>query len=37
MRPVIGQEGRMGGRKVVERRRRLEDGREQPREHGSRC
>jgi len=27
MRPVIGQEGRMGGRKVLERRRGLERGR----------
>jgi len=36
MRPVIGQEGRMGGRKVLEGRRRgLERGRRnQPREHG---
>jgi len=25
MRPVIGREGRMGGRKVLERRRRLEE------------
>jgi len=26
MRPVIGREGRMGGRKVLEKRRRLERG-----------
>jgi len=37
-RPVIGQEGRMGGRKVLEKRRRLEQrGEEQPREYGGRC
>jgi len=37
MRPVIGQEGRMGRRKVLERRRREREEREQPREHGGRC
>jgi len=38
MKPVIGWEGRMDRRKVLERWRRLERRREkQPREHGGRC
>jgi len=34
MRPVTGQEGRMGWGKVLERRRRLEEVEKQQREHG---